>query len=68
MMIYSPSFYSQSCLGDLGQLTKKFKDIVDFGFDQLKNSAIKSRIKPMMEVLLSTSHNITEVGGRCRET
>mgnify|MGYP001796203903 FL=1 len=54
-------FVFQSCLTDLGQLTKRFKDLLDFGFDQLKNSAIKSRLKPSMELLLSTSHNIDEV-------
>jgi len=49
-----------SCLTDLGQLTKRFKDLLDFGFDQLKISAIKSRLKPSMELLLSTGHNIDE--------
>ncbi|XP_067931489.1 conserved oligomeric Golgi complex subunit 4-like isoform X2 [Watersipora subatra] len=49
-----------SCLTDLGHLTKRFKDLVDFGFNQLRSSAIKSRIKPSIEDLLSTSHNIDE--------
>jgi len=42
-------------------MTKRFKDLVDFGFDQLRSSAIKSKLKSSMEQFLSTSHNIDEV-------
>ncbi|XP_025115795.1 conserved oligomeric Golgi complex subunit 4-like isoform X1 [Pomacea canaliculata] len=50
----------ESCLGDLGTVSGRFKDVVDFGFSQLTTSAIKPRIKPVADAFLSTSHNITE--------
>lgn len=51
----------QSSLTDLGHLTKRFKELVEFGLDQLRDSAVKARIKPSMESLLSCSHNLDEV-------
>lgn len=50
----------ESCLADLGAVSARFKDVVDFGFSQLSSSAIKPRIKPLVDALLSTNHNITE--------
>ncbi|ESO82827.1 hypothetical protein LOTGIDRAFT_108827, partial [Lottia gigantea] len=50
----------ESCLNDLGGVSTRFKDVVDFGFSQLTSSAIKPRIKPLVDTFLSTSHNITE--------
>ncbi|XP_070191423.1 conserved oligomeric Golgi complex subunit 4-like [Littorina saxatilis] len=50
----------ESCLSDLGTVSGRFKDVVDFGFSQLSSSAIKPRIKPLADSFLSTSHNITE--------
>ena len=61
-----PSFYFQtylcfqSCLSDLGTVSGRFKDVVDFGFSQLSSSAIKPRIRPLADAFLSISHNITE--------
>ena len=50
----------QSCLSDLGTVSGRFKDVVDFGFSQLSSSAIKPRIRPLADAFLSISHNITE--------
>ncbi len=51
----------QSCLADLGAVSNRFKDVLDFGFSQLNSSAIKPVIKPWVGSFLSTSHNISEV-------
>ncbi|XP_076448808.1 conserved oligomeric Golgi complex subunit 4-like [Babylonia areolata] len=50
----------ESCLGDLGTVSGRFKDVVDFGFSQLSSSAIRPRIKPLTDSFLSTNHNISE--------
>ncbi|CAL1534730.1 unnamed protein product [Lymnaea stagnalis] len=50
----------ESCLSEVMSVSNKFKDIVDFGFSQLATSAVKPRIKPLVDSFLSTSHNITE--------
>ena len=51
----------QSCVTDLGNVAVRLKEVVDFGFSQLGSSAIKPRLKPLTDVFLSTSHNISEV-------
>ncbi|GAB1597611.1 conserved oligomeric Golgi complex subunit 4-like [Argonauta hians] len=50
----------ETCLNDLGLISARFKDVIEFGFSQLTTSAIKPRIKPLVDALLSSSHNITE--------
>ncbi|CAI9716005.1 Hypothetical predicted protein [Octopus vulgaris] len=50
----------ETCLNDLGSVSARFKDVIEFGFSQLSTSAIKPRIKPLVEALLSSNHNITE--------
>ena len=51
----------QSCLSDLGAAATRFKDVLDFGFTQLKSNAVKPRVKPLTDSYLSTSHTMTEV-------
>lgn len=51
----------QSCLSDIGAAAARFKDVVEFGFTQLTSSLIKPRVKPQIDVFLSTSHNLSEV-------
>lgn len=51
----------QSCLSDLLAVSNRFKEAVEFGFSQLHSSAVKPRIKPIVDTFLSTNHNITEV-------
>ncbi|GFR59083.1 conserved oligomeric Golgi complex subunit 4 [Elysia marginata] len=50
----------ESCVGELTTVANKFKDIVDFGFSQLAASAVKPRVKPLIDSFLATSHNVTE--------
>ncbi|XP_071785731.1 conserved oligomeric Golgi complex subunit 4-like [Asterias amurensis] len=50
----------ESCLADLGNVTHKFKDVLEYGLSQLSTSAIKPRLKPWVDTFLSTSHNISE--------
>ncbi|BFZ13048.1 hypothetical protein BsWGS_16086 [Bradybaena similaris] len=50
----------ESCVGEVATVSNKFKEIGDFGFSQLTTSAVKPRIKPLVDAFLSTSHNITE--------
>ena len=42
-------------------MAARFKDVVEFGFTQLTTSVIKPRIKPQIDIFLSTSHNLTDV-------
>ena len=51
----------QSCVTDLGNVAVRLKEVVEFGFSQLGSSAIKPRLKPLTDVFLSASHNISEV-------
>ena len=48
-------------MSDLGAAATRFKDVLEFGFTQLKSNAVKPRIKPLTDSYLSTSHNMTEV-------
>ncbi|XP_067651434.1 conserved oligomeric Golgi complex subunit 4-like [Haliotis asinina] len=50
----------ESCLSDLGSVSGKFKDVIEFGFSQLTSSVVKPRIKPLVESFLSADHNLTE--------
>ncbi|KAL4234686.1 Golgi transport complex subunit 4 [Mactra antiquata] len=50
----------ESCLSDIGACATRFKDVVEFGFSQMTQSVIKPRIKPQIDIFLSTSHNISE--------
>ena len=51
----------QSCLTGLTTTTKRFRSLSEFGYEQLKSSAIKPRIKPWVDYFLSVSHDINEV-------
>jgi hypothetical protein len=54
-------FVIQSCLSDLGAVSNHFKDVLDFGFSQLNGTAVKPRVKPLVDAFLNVNHNITEV-------
>ena len=51
----------KSCLAGLKTTVNKFRQLLDFGHEQLKSSAIKPRIKPWVDQLLSVNHVIDEV-------
>ena len=48
---------------DIGAAATRFKDVVEFGFTQLTTAVIKPRIKPQIDIFLSTSHNLSDVSG-----
>ncbi|XP_060597268.1 conserved oligomeric Golgi complex subunit 4-like, partial [Ruditapes philippinarum] len=50
----------ESCLTDIGASATRFKDVVEFGFTQLTTAVIKPRLKPQIDIFLSTSHNISD--------
>jgi hypothetical protein len=51
----------KSCLTGFKSTISKFRQLLDFGHEQLKSSAIKPRIKPWVDQLLSVNHVIDEV-------
>jgi len=55
---------AQSCISDLGATSTRFRDVLDFGFSQLVNNAIRLRIRPLVDSFSSTNHNISEVSER----
>ncbi|XP_052232014.1 conserved oligomeric Golgi complex subunit 4-like isoform X2 [Dreissena polymorpha] len=50
----------ESCLTDIGRAATGFKDVVEFGFTQLTSSMIKPRVKPQIDIFLSTLHNLSD--------
>nr|CAG4636851.1 EOG090X02VY [Ceriodaphnia reticulata]SVE72827.1 EOG090X02VY [Ceriodaphnia reticulata] len=57
----------KSCLAGLKTTINKFRQLLDFGHEQLKSSAIKPRIKPWVDQLLSVNHVIDEEEFSCYE-
>uniref|UniRef100_A0A182QER7 Conserved oligomeric Golgi complex subunit 4 n=1 Tax=Anopheles farauti TaxID=69004 RepID=A0A182QER7_9DIPT len=49
-----------SCLGGLKSVGDSLKALVDFGFQQLRSSAIKPRLHPWVDQFLTHNHNLTE--------
>ncbi|XP_058121521.1 conserved oligomeric Golgi complex subunit 4 [Anopheles ziemanni] len=49
-----------SCLGGLKSFGDSLKALVDFGFQQLRSSAIKPRLHPWVDQFLTHNHNLTE--------
>ncbi|XP_032781515.2 conserved oligomeric Golgi complex subunit 4 isoform X1 [Daphnia magna] len=57
----------KSCLAGFQTSKSKFRHLLDFGHEQLKSSAIKPRIKPWVDQLLSVNHVIDEEEFSCYE-
>lgn len=51
----------KSCLNDLGSVGNKFKELLDFGFNQLNTNELRPRIKQWCEVYTQINHKINEV-------
>ncbi|XP_053675501.1 conserved oligomeric Golgi complex subunit 4 [Anopheles nili] len=49
-----------SCLGGLKSVGDSLKALIDFGFQQLRSSAIKPRLHPWVDQFLTHNHNLTE--------
>lgn len=50
----------ESCLSGFSSVTTNLKDIIDYGIQQLRSSAIKPRINPWVDQFLNVSHHLTE--------
>ncbi|KAI0235623.1 Conserved oligomeric Golgi complex subunit 4 [Lamellibrachia satsuma] len=50
----------QSCLSDLGAVSTRFTDMLEFGFSQFNTGVLKPRLRPWLDAFLSVDHNITE--------
>ncbi|XP_057669955.1 conserved oligomeric Golgi complex subunit 4 [Diorhabda carinulata] len=50
----------ESCLSGLSSVTTNLKDIIDYGIQQLRSSAIKPRINPWVDQFLNVNHHLTE--------
>nr|CAG4650012.1 EOG090X02VY [Sida crystallina] len=56
-----------SCLSELKSTTTEFRNLLNFGHEQLESSAIKPRIKPWVDHFLSVNHDIGEDEFGCYE-
>ncbi|CAH1105203.1 unnamed protein product [Psylliodes chrysocephalus] len=50
----------ESCLSGLSSVTTNLKDIIEYGIQQLRSSAIKPRINPWVDQFLNMSHHLTD--------
>ncbi|KAL7978787.1 hypothetical protein Chor_013276 [Crotalus horridus] len=50
----------ESCLSDMDAVSRKFRDLLQEGLNELNNSAVKPQVKPWINLFLSVSHNIEE--------
>lgn len=51
----------ESCLSGLSAVTASLRDVIDYGIQQLKASAVKPRVNPWVDAFLNVSHQFTEV-------
>lgn len=49
-----------SCLNDLSAVSIRFKELLDYGFNQMNTNEIKLKIKQWCEPYLTINHKITE--------
>lgn len=54
----------ESCLSGLSSVTMTLKDIMDYGIQQLRSTAIKPRINPWVDTFMTVNHHFTEVGAK----
>lgn len=51
----------ESCLSGLSSVTANLREVIDYGIQQLKVSAVKPRINPWVDAFLNVSHQFNEV-------
>lgn len=51
----------ESCLSGLSSVTATLKDVIEYGLQQLRASAIKPRVHPWIDSFMSINHEMTEV-------
>ncbi|CAF0860435.1 unnamed protein product [Didymodactylos carnosus] len=49
-----------TCLSEINSTANRFKDLIDFGCQQLSTSAIKPRIKTLIDVYMGINHKLSE--------
>lgn len=59
-MYIEKEIIKKSCLNDLSSVGVRFKELLDFGFNQLVQNEIKPRLKQWCEVYQTISHKISE--------
>lgn len=51
----------ESCLSGLSSVTTNLKEIIEYGIQQLRVSAIKPRINPWVDTFTNINHQLSEV-------
>lgn len=51
----------ESCLSGISSVTATLKDIMDYGIQQLRSTAVKPRVNPWVDTFLNINHHLTEV-------
>lgn len=51
----------ESCLSGLSSVTTNLREVIDYGMQQLRASAIKPRVNSWVDTFLNISHQLTEV-------
>lgn len=51
----------ESCLSGLSSVTTNLKEIIEYGIQQLRVSAIKPRINPWVDTFININHQLSEV-------
>lgn len=51
----------ESCLSGISSVSASLNEIIEYGVQQLKSTAIKPRINPWVDNFTSFSHQLTEV-------
>lgn len=51
----------ESCLSGISSVSARLTEIIEYGIQQLKNTAIKPRVNPWVDTFLNFSHQLTEV-------
>ncbi|CAH0557376.1 unnamed protein product [Brassicogethes aeneus] len=50
----------ESCLSGLSSVTTNLREVIEYGMQQLRASAIKPRINPWVDTFLNVNHQMTE--------
>lgn len=50
----------ESCIADLGAVSKRFQELIDHGLAQLRANVLKPRVKPFVDNFAAISHDISE--------
>ncbi|ENN80356.1 hypothetical protein HUJ04_002315 [Dendroctonus ponderosae] len=50
----------ESCLSGISAVSARLAEVIEYGIQQLKSTAIKPRINPWMDTFLNFSHQLTE--------